>query len=312
MHSLLILSRHAPKYERLIAAAHLPDLEITAAADPAAVAAAAATFDLAFGEPSLLRGLVPAMTRLRWLQATWAGVEPLLDRTLPRGYTLTNARGVFGGLMSEYVFAYALAHERLLFEKYQAQQEQRWDSAPPGTLRGKLLGLLGVGTIGAAIARTARHFGMRVRGYTRQSENSSDVDEYFHDGRLPEFASGLDYLVAVMPATKLTRRLIDADLLSALPRTAVFINPGRGGVVDEAALADALAAGRLAGAVLDVFDREPLPPDHVFWKTPRLLITSHTAALSAPDDIAPLFVENYRRLIRGEPLAHQVDFEQEY
>ena len=90
------------------------------------------------------------------------------------------------------------------------------------------------------------------------------------------------------------------------------MNPGRGGVVDEPALAAALQDGRLAGAVLDVFQQEPLPADHVFWRTPNLLITSHTAALSIPQDIAPVFIDNYRRLMRGEPLKYRVDFEQEY
>ena len=115
-----------------------------------------------------------------------------------------------------------------------------------------------------------------------------------------------------MPNTAGTRNLVDAALLEALPPRAVFVNPGRGSVVDESALADALAAGRLAGAVLDVFHQEPLPPDHVFWRTPNVLITSHTAALSEPRDIAPVFVENYRRWIGGEPLRHQVDFERGY
>ena len=90
------------------------------------------------------------------------------------------------------------------------------------------------------------------------------------------------------------------------------MNPGRGGVVDEPALAAALQEGRLAGAVLDVFQQEPLPAGHVFWRTPNLLITSHTAALSFPQDIAPVFIDNYRRLLRGEPLKYRVDFEQEY
>src|SRR5215213_3286159 len=151
MHRLLILSRHAPDYRRLVEAAELPDLE-----------------------------LVPALTAMRWAQATWAGVEPLLDPSLRRDYTLTNARGVFGGLMSEYVFAYLLAHERRLLDKNASQAAGRWDARPPGSLRGKQLGLLGVGTIGAALARTAKHFGMRVRGYTRASEDSADVDVYFH------------------------------------------------------------------------------------------------------------------------------------
>ena len=315
MHKLLILSRHAREYHGLIDAAALPDLAVTSTSDPADVAAHAGGFDLAFGEPSLLRPLLPALTSLRWLQATWAGVEPLLDPALRRDYILTNARGVFGGLMSEYVFAYLLAHERRIFEKHASQVDGRWDATHPGTLRGKQMGLLGVGTIGAALAKTAKHFGMRVKGYTRASEDSPDVDEYFH-GPMEQvrtvFAADLDYLVSVMPATPESRHLVDAVLLRALPPHAVFVNPGRGGVVDEPALAAALAEGRLAGAVLDVFQEEPLPRDHVFWRTPNLLITSHTAALSVPADIAPVFIENYRRLLRGEPLQYRVSFELGY
>ena len=312
MHTVLILSRHARDYHRLVDAAHLPDLGITSTADPADAASRAADVDLAFGEPSLLRQVLPVMTALRWAQATWAGVEPLLDPLLRRDYILTNARGVFGGLMSEYVFAYLLAHERRLLEKYSSQRDGRWDATHPGTLRGKLVGLLGVGTIGAALARTAKHFGMRVKGYTRESEGCSDVDAYYHGDQLAPFAANLDYLVSVMPATSSTHHIIDADFLRALPPRAVFINPGRGGVVDEPALAAALQEGRLAGAVLDVFQQEPLPRDHVFWRTPNLLITSHTAALSVPEDIAPVFIDNYRRLLRGEPLQHRVDFERGY
>ncbi len=312
MHTLLILSRHARDYHRLIAAADLPDLGITSTTDPADAAARAAEFDLALGEPSLLRQVVPAMTALRWAQSTWAGVDPLLDPSLRRDYVLTNARGVFGGLMSEYVFAYLLAHERRILEKHASQQAGGWDPTPPGTLRGKQLGLLGVGTIGAALARTAKHFGMRVKGYTRASEDSPDVDAYFHGDDRVRFAAGLDYLVCVMPGTARTRHLVDDTLLRALPARAVFVNPGRGATVDEPALAAALQDGRLAGAVLDVFQKEPLPPDHVFWRLPNVIITSHTAALSVPADIAPVFIDNYRRLVGGEPLRYQVGFERGY
>ena len=311
-HSLLILARRADAYRALVEAARLPDMVVTAVDDPALALHDAASFDVAFGEPSLFRQLLPQMTSLLWLQATWAGVEPLLDPALRRNYVLTNARGVFGGLMSEYVFAYLLAHERKLIEKYTSQLAARWDPAHPGSLRGKRIGLLGVGTIGAALARTAKHFGMTVHGYTRASEGSADVDVYFHGDDQRSFASDLDYVVCVMPGTQATRHLVDDAFLRALPARAMFVNPGRGAVVDEAALADALLNGRLAGAVLDVFETEPLPLEHVLWRTPNVLITSHTAAISFPADIAPLFIENYRRFVNGEPLKYQVDFETGY
>jgi len=322
---VLVLSRHAGEYCRLIEAACLPDLDVVSATDPSGLPASASTCDIVFGEPSLVAKALPVLPAVRWVQATWAGVEPLLDPALRRragqDYILTNARGVFGALMSEYVFGYMLAHERRILEKYDAQKERRWDSRPPGTLRGKRLGLLGVGTIGAALARTAKHFGMAVRGYTRASESCDAVDEYFHSddragghGRrsLNAFAADLDYLVSVVPDTAATRALVDEQLLTALPPRAVFINPGRGSVVDEAALARALSSGRLAAAVLDVLQTEPLPADHVLWRTPNVMITSHTAALSAPADIAPLFVTNYQRFVAGGPLIYCVDVELGY
>lgn len=315
MHRLLVLSRLAREYSEIVEAAHLPDLSITASTEFSADAPGADAFDLAFGDPARLAPALPALTGVRWIQSTWAGVEPLLNPALRRDYILTNARGVFGPQMSEYVFAYLLAHERKLFEKQAFQMAGRWDTTPPTRLRGKQLGLLGVGTIGADLARTAKHFGLRVKGYTRSSEASADVDEYFH-GSLADvgaaFGSELDYLVSVMPDTAATRHVVDEALLRALPARAVFVNPGRGSVVDEVALAAALQEGRLAGAVLDVFQNEPLPADHVFWRLSNVHITAHTAALSAPPDIAPIFIDNYRRLLSGEPLRYRVDFAQGY
>jgi phosphoglycerate dehydrogenase-like enzyme len=323
VHQLLILTRHADAYRRLVEAAGLPDLAIVAdnfvGADPRARPElvdegrrVGPAIDIVLGEPSLIRDALPRLPALQWAQSTWAGVEPLLDPSLRRDYVLTNARGVFGPQMSEYVFGYLIARERLMFEKHAAQQAGRWDPSPPGTVRGKLLGLLGVGSIGAELARTAKHFGMRVKGYTRASEGCPDVDEYFHGDDLQAFAADLDYLVSIMPNTTATRHLVDARLLAALPARAVFVNPGRGTTVDETALAEALTAGRLAGAVLDVFHQEPLPADHVFWRTPNVIITSHTAALSFPEDIAPVFIENYKRWIAGAALNYVVDFERGY
>ena len=131
-----------------------------------------------FGEPSLIAPSLPRLTGARWIQATWPGSSRCWTRRW-LDYVLTNARGVFGPLMTEYVFAYMLARERLILEKLESQRAMQWDTSHPGTLQGKQIGLLGVGTIGAAIARTAKHFGMRVKGYTRASTDCPDVDEYF-------------------------------------------------------------------------------------------------------------------------------------
>jgi phosphoglycerate dehydrogenase-like enzyme len=313
MSQVLILSKHAEEYRHLIQAARLPGLEkLASATNPSDALALGDDFDVVFGEPSLIREVIDRLRDLRWVQATYAGVEPLLDPSLRRDYLLTNARGVFGGLMIEYVFGYLLLHERRILERYRAQQEERWDASITGTMRGKTFGLLGVGSIGAALAATARHFGMSVRGYTRESESCPNVETYYHGSRLLEFADGLDYLVSVVPNTKETRHIVDASLLGKLPARAVFVNIGRGSVVDEPALVTALRTGGLAAAVLDVFEQEPLLPGHVFWHTPNLLMTFHTSAPSYPADLAQLFIGNYRRYAEGLTPLHTVDFEKGY
>lgn len=309
---LLLLSRHADEYRRLIDAAALPDATIISASDIETAKTLGTECEIVFGEPSLIRAALPALKNLRWAQATWAGVEPLLDPSLRRDYILTNARGVFGGLMSEFVFGYLLAHERRIFERRQAQQEHRWDGSQTGMLRGKTIGLLGVGSIGSHLAGTAKHFGMNVRGYTRASEDSADVDAYYHSDSLRDFARGLDYLVSVLPNTADTRHIVDADLLAALPPHAVFVNVGRGSALDESALTEALKTKKLAAAVLDVFEQEPLPKDHPFWDTPNLLMTFHTSAPSLPADLTDLFTANYSRYLKGEDLLYRVDFERGY
>ena len=327
MPKLLILSRDADEYRALIEKAQLPDLEIVS--EPAQA-------DIALGEPKALRDALPLLSQLKWVQAIYAGVEPLVDPAQRRDYILTNARGVFGELMSEYVFGYMLFLEKRMLERISAQQNRQWQRTESGVLRGKTMGLLGVGSIGAHLAETAKYFGMHVRGFTRSSETSTHVDEYYHPspqpsprfvsaaaplpfgydvsarGGLIEFAEGLDYLVIVLPRTKDTNKIVDEALLNALPGHAVLINVGRGNAVDEAALVKALNEGKLAAAVLDVFEQEPLPKEHPFWDTPNLYMTYHTSAISYPEDITRVFVENYQLYREGKPLKYVVDFERGY
>jgi len=306
MHTLLVLTsnKDRPAYLEHLRAAHLPDLEIVESATPAV--------DLVLGDPVLIRKVLPDLPALKWVQATWAGVEPLLDPALRRDYILTNARGVFGGLMSEYVFGYLLLRERKILQRLEAQQQSRWEPSLTGSLRGKAIGLLGVGSIGAHLAETAAHFGMHVHGYTRASETSPHVERYYHGQDLLAFAAGLDVLVCVLPNTSATRKIVDAPLLAALPPRAIFINAGRGSSVDENALLAALEQDRLAGAVLDVFEQEPLPPEHPLWHTKNLFITSHTAAPGFPRELVGLFVENYLTYFDGKALKYQVNFELGY
>jgi phosphoglycerate dehydrogenase-like enzyme len=323
-HKLLILAQDENKYRALIEEARLVNLELTT--QPAE------DVDIVLGEPKRIKAALASLPALSWAQSIWAGIEPLVDPAARRDYTLTNARGVFGGLLSEYVIGYLLAHERKILKRHEDQKNKTWDESDTGTLRRKTIGLLGVGSIGAEVARTAKFFGMTVHGYTRGSETSEHVDKYFHplestlesDSKLSgaqtqqqaavlqSFAHGLNYLVSILPNTLDTRKIVNADLLNALPSHALFINVGRGAAVDESALIEVLNQNKIAGAVLDVFEQEPLPKEHPFWTTPNLLMTFHTSASSVPEDITNLFIENYKLFDEGKLLKYQVDFEKGY
>ena len=315
MPKLLLLTQDPQEYLTLLKQADLPQLEIFTEFNSAC--------DVAFGDTGRVKEALPKLPNLKWVQTTSAGIERLMELSLRRDYTLTNARDVFGESMSEYVFGYMLYYKKRILERQRAQQSMQWDNKDGGVFRGKTLGLLGVGSIGAHLAMIAKHFRMNVWGYTRESETSAHVDKYFHPATLESdssshsqgvlsFAKGLDYLVVVLPKTNGTTRIVDANLLNALPPQAILINVGRGNAVDEPALVAALTQGKLAAAVLDVTEPEPLPQAHPFWTTPNLLLTFHTSAMSYPEDMARLFIENYRLYIAGKPLKYQVDFERGY
>jgi len=301
----LFLTTHDPKeYLDFLHQANLPDLEIFTEFNPEC--------DIVFGDTRRIQKTLPDLPHLKWVQTTSAGVERLMDSSLRRDYTLTNAKNVFGESMSEFVFGYMLYFKKRIAERQQAQKSKQWDEEDGGVLRGKTLGLIGVGSIGSHIAMTAKHFRMNVWGYTRASESNTHVDKYFHGDELLTFAKGLDYLVVVLPKTDDTNSIVNAEVLNALPPHVLLINVGRGNAVDASALVEALNQNKIAGAVLDVTEPEPLPEDHPFWTTPNLFLTFHTSAMSYPEDMVQLFAENYKLYIEDKPLQHQVDFERGY
>jgi phosphoglycerate dehydrogenase-like enzyme len=263
------------------------------------------------GEPGLLAPVLDQMPQVRWVQSSWAGVTPLLQ--CRRGnLVLTGIKDVFGGQMAEYVFAYLLAREVRLMERQEHQSRKSWWDMPSGCLQGKTLGVMGTGSIGRAIAERGCDFGMEAVGFSRSGSPVSPFRSVWAGDRLNEFLALPDYLVTVLPDTPETRGLLDAKAWSRVKNNCFLVNVGRGTLIDELALVDALEGGQLAGAVLDVFRQEPLPQDSPLWRAPNLLLTAHIAAISRPSDIAGIFSENYRRYCRGEPLKYRIDFDRGY
>lgn len=309
---LLLLTGDNARYRELLAEADLTGLRVVAADSPGEAEALAAQADLFLAEPACAAPVLVGARRLRWLQSTYAGVEPLVASDSRRDYLLTNVRGVFGPLMSEYVFGHLLSLTRHLPAYVEQQRGHRWHAIPYRSLRGRTLVILGTGSIGRHLAATGRHFGMRVLGVNRSGEKAAEFDRVVSVGALEEVLPGADAIVAVLPATPQTRHVLGTRALGRCKPGAILFNVGRGSAVDGRALAEALREGRLGAAVLDVFEEEPLPEDSPLWDVPNLIVTPHDAARSFPEDVVGVFVRNYRHLLAGEPLEGRVDFERGY
>ena len=312
MNKLLILSAEAEKYYSLIREADLQQLEIKAASDTDSARELIAGCNIVLGDPPLLSEVLASANSLAWMQSAWAGVEQLCRPGLRRDYVLTNAKGIFGPQISEYVMTYLFAFERRVFSMRSNQLNQRWKPLEYRPAKEITLGIIGLGSIGRELALTARNFGIRVIGLNRSGKPSEEVDTVYTVEDLADFLKEPDYVVLTLPATAQTKHLIHADMLKLMKPSAVLINVGRGNSINEADLVWALNEGVIGGAVLDVFDKEPLARDSQLWKLDNVFITPHTSAISFPADIGDIFIGNYHRFVQRNPLRHVVDFELGY
>ncbi len=309
---LLILSRDPTRYAELIERFDFADLELVAFDSVEESKKYVENCNIILGAPKLIALILVAANKLQWVQSIFAGVEDLLSSPQRTDYVLTGVKGVFGPLMSEYVFVYILALERHVFEVYENQKERVWGKIPYESLQGKLLGICGLGSIGLHIAQTAKHFGMKVWGYKRSYEEVPGIDRIFTQLDFKEFLSNPDYIVITLPSTPDTLHLMDYETIKAMKSSAVLINVGRGSVISESALVRALEEKLIRGAVLDVFEEEPLPEGSRLWALPNVMITPHNSGFSFPEDIVRIFAENYRRFVDKKTLKYIVDFNRGY
>lgn len=252
----------------------------------------------------------PAADRLRWVHAASAGVDRLMFPDLVAGeVVVTNSRGVFERPIAEYVLGQLLSFAKDLPRTWDLQREQRWLHRETDTLADAAALVVGTGPIGREIAQLLRAVGMSVTLVGRTARSDPDFGTVHASGDLPALASEADYVVAAVPLTPQTTGLFDRRLFRAMRRTARFVNVGRGLSVVEQDLLDALAAGEIAGAALDVFHEEPLPPGHPLWSAERLLVSPHMSgdARGWREALVRLFLDNLDRWRRGVPLRNVVD-----
>jgi phosphoglycerate dehydrogenase-like enzyme len=261
--------------------------------------------------------------RLQWLHCSGHAVGhfPLADLAA-RGIVVTNSRGIQAVPIAEHVMACLLALARRLPETLRDQQERIWrpntyvGEASPWLLAGRTIGVVGVGTIGGAIAARAKAFGMHVIGLRRNPARGvpAGFDEVVGPVDRDRLLAAADVVVLAAPLTSETHRLLDASAIARMKSGAIVINVARGQLIDETALADALEAGTLGGAVLDVFTSEPLASDSPFWSLPNVIVTPHNSGFRTGhfDAVIDLFSENLTRFERGVELLNRVDLQTGY
>jgi phosphoglycerate dehydrogenase-like enzyme len=260
--------------------------------------------------------LVRVSPHLRWVQGSMAGAGEVAQKA-DLGDTevvVTTASGIYSGPLAEFVLMAMLQHAKELDNLRSDKAGKIWRQGAVGSLENKTLCVVGMGSIGRSIAERARPFGMRVVGVKRTVRDGDEAwdsaDELYPTAELHSALGGADYVAVTLPGTPETRRLIDAEAIAAIKQGAYFANVGRGTVVDEAALVEALRGGHLSGAALDVFEVEPLPEESPLWDLDNVIISAHTTDV-VPDLInaaqTDLFCENLRRYLAGEGLINVLD-----
>lgn len=299
-----------------------PETSIAVGQSTEAFAGTAARADVIFnwsGSGKLLREVFGMCPRVEWVHSRAAGLDnQLFPDLVASPAVMTNGSGVFSAPLGEFALGAVLYFAKDFRRMIRSQQAAVWDQFDITEIAGQTAGIVGYGDIGRAVAARLRPMGMEIHALKRHPPKAGETDplvarNYGPAERL-EMLAGCDYVVVAAPLTAETRGMIGAAEFAAMKSSAVLINIGRGPVVDEAALIDALTAGRIKGAALDVFDQEPLPAGHPFYRLENLLMSPHCAD-HTPDWLERamrFFLDQFERFRKGEPLRNVVQKELGY
>lgn len=293
--------------------AAVPDIAISTPQTDDAARSDIADADAAYG--AVPQDALAATRRLRWIQSAMAGP--------PRGYyypeliahpaVVTNVRGIYNDYIAPHIMAFVLAYARGLHLYIPEQTRAEWNRRPPGSavqLQGTTALIVGVGGIGGETARLCAAFGIRAIGVDARIEQApADIAELHPPEALDRLLPQADWVLVTVPQTPQTEGMFDERRFALMKPTSFFVNIGRGSTVRLDALDHALRDGQIGGAGLDVFELEPLPPEHPLWSAPNLIITPHVSGLGPdlPERRLQVLVENCRRFAANEPLLNVVD-----
>ncbi|GLT13044.1 D-2-hydroxyacid dehydrogenase [Vibrio algivorus] len=269
--------------------------------------------NIVLADPPLLAKYLDELTNLKWAQATYAGIDKLTKPELRQDYTLTNVKGIFGQLISEYVLGYSLSYFRHLNQYQQLQAQNKWQPIEYQSVMGKKAVILGTGSIGTQLASCVSALGFVAIGVNSRGliPQGSMFSQCYSTEQLDEALAQADVVVNALPSTPQTYHILNAQHLSHC-QSALLFNIGRGTAVDDDGLLLALEKGWIAHAYLDVFPQEPLPQESAYWQHPNVSITPHIAANSFPQQVFDIFEQNMQRWQNQQPLLNQVDFSRGY
>lgn len=253
--------------------------------------------------PPMADHVVRDAPKLKWIQALGTGVDNIVDLpSLGKEVVVTNIRGIHGAPVSEATLAFMLSLARDMPRSVRAQEQSKWERWPSSLLAGKTVGILGVGLIAEYLAPVCKALGMTVVGISGSPRETKSFDRMAHRDDLVKVAPDLDFLVALTPLSAETKGIVGEKVFKAMKPSAFLVNVARGGVIDEPALIKALEAGEIAGAGLDVFSQEPLPPDNPLWKTKNVTIFSHLGGYSQgyEDRAMPTIAGNMQKYLAGD------------
>jgi phosphoglycerate dehydrogenase-like enzyme len=289
--------------------------EVVGVSEKAEVEAYLDKIEIGFGDIPFT--LIPRMPHLAWLQLWSAGADRLQANPalIPLPFQLTTTSGIHRQSLTEHIFSLLLAWNRRLPKAFAAQAQRRWVRAPmKGTaiLSGKTMLIAGYGAIGERTAEIALAFGMKVIGIRRHPDKESAGSAGVRveaASKLPQLLPEADVVVNILPLTRETRAFFGKEEFAAMKNTALYVNVGRGATTDENALIEVLRNKTIAGALLDVTETEPLPPESPLWDMENVILTGHYAGFQPQYDLAALEIalDNLGRYTRGEPLRNLVD-----
>ena len=270
--------------------------------------------DILFVNSNFPKSYIQKAKNLKWIQLASAGVDRFVSNTeiFPKKIVLTRVNTSFGEIMAEFALGYMLALNQRIPLIIENQKNKIWKKLKLSWLCDQTLGIAGVGKIGQTIAKKAKFLGMNVLGYGRSEKHLDELDNYYSFEKLYEFLSQLDFLVITLPLTPKTKGLFGQNEFKAMPDSSYIINIARGALIKERELISALEKGYIKGAVLDVFEEEPLPKENPLWNMDNVIVCPHHSGPSQPEEMIKYFIENLRRFECEEPLDGMVNLKKGY